>query len=150
MEKVSPQATPVIQKQLGYAGLIPFVAIATAIWWLPESRQQAGYVFVTYSVVILSFVAGALWGQLSQSNVQNSRLLFLLTNVLALVGWGVLFVYPLLALILLSFGYIGIYVIESQWMASTYTKGYLTLRLRLTSGVLLSHLSVALCIYTSA
>ena len=74
---------------LGYAGLLPFLA---AVWALMPSclfwEWPASQLFLSYSVIILSFLAGALWGkakELEESAV--SCLLLIGSNAFALTGW---------------------------------------------------------------
>ena len=48
---------------LGYAGLVPFVAVAAMTWLLPpESRLFAATVLSAYAAVIVSFLGGIHWG----------------------------------------------------------------------------------------
>jgi hypothetical protein len=50
---------------LGYAGLIPFVAAAMALWLLPEGSTGsalAGPALSGYAAVIVSFLGGIHWG----------------------------------------------------------------------------------------
>ena len=74
---------------LGYAGLLPFLAAVWAAYSeLSFWEWPASQLFLSYSVIILSFLAGALWGkakELEESEV--SCLLLIGSNGFALSGW---------------------------------------------------------------
>lgn len=134
---------------LGYAGLVPFLAAVWAAYAkLSFGSWSASYLFLTYSVIILSFLAGALWGEakeLEESNV--SRLLLVGSNIFALTAWLAVLLGEdnLMAGLAVSMtGFILIYLVEHrtqrllQGMGSTYLK----FRLALTSVVCLAHLLI--------
>jgi len=135
---------------LGYAGLLPFlVAVWAAYANLSFGKWSTSYLFLTYSVIILSFLAGAMWGkakELEESNV--SRLLLIGSNVFALTAWLAVLLgkdYLTLGLAVSMTGFILIYLVEHrtqelllQGMGSTYLK----FRLTLTSVVCLAHLLI--------
>jgi len=54
-----------LMQLLGWAGLLPFVLAAAAIW-LAQGYPQAlaQHAFVLYSLAILAFLGGTLWGRL--------------------------------------------------------------------------------------
>ena len=134
---------------LGYAGLLPFLA---AVWAdyvkLSFGKWSASYLFLTYSVIILSFLAGALWGKAKELEESNlSRLLLIGSNVFALTAWLAVLLgkdYLTVGLAVSMTGFILIYLVEHrtqgllQGMASTYLK----FRLTLTSVVCLAHLLI--------
>lgn len=48
---------------LGYAGLIPFLAFTLGIWFFDNYLQAVSLRgFIVYSLAILCFLAGTLWG----------------------------------------------------------------------------------------
>lgn len=61
----SHQALPQLRwvARLGYAGLLPFVALAVAAWWAPLGyRAQAAYALLAYGATIASFLGAIHWG----------------------------------------------------------------------------------------
>ena len=49
--------------QLGYAGLMPFVALAAAAWLAPAAyRAQAAFALLAYGASIASFLGAIHWG----------------------------------------------------------------------------------------
>ncbi len=60
-----PAGTPLPRwaARLGYAGLIPFVALAAAAWLAPaEYRAQAAFALLAYGATIASFLGAIHWG----------------------------------------------------------------------------------------
>ena len=48
---------------LGHAGLLPFVAGAALVWWLPpEGAMRAASASLAYAALIVSFLGGIHWG----------------------------------------------------------------------------------------
>lgn len=127
---------------LGYAGLLPFI-LALAMQLLDRQlfSLQAIAVFTTYSAVILSFLAGALWGRgLFMSGEGGARLLLVCSNFVALLAWGsILLNVEGPALLLLSAGFVVVFTIE--WSRREgLANAYFGLRLQLTLIVMALHL----------
>ena len=69
-------------QRLGYAGVLPFVGLATATWIAePGHRAFAGLALAHYGAVITSFLGAIHWGLAMREASRQS---------LALLGWGVL------------------------------------------------------------
>jgi hypothetical protein len=90
---------PVLARWLGYAGLIPFVAIAGGLWFGPvEWRATLHPAMLGYGAVILSFMGAVHWGLAMAGEGQGAQRRLALSVLPALLGW--------LALLLpASFGY---------------------------------------------
>ena len=81
---------------LGYAGLLPFYGFLAAAWSL-EDRPAAisGQGFIIYSLGILCFLAGTLWGRVQSFDaphrarllVSNGLVLFAVAAVLTAQAW---------------------------------------------------------------
>jgi hypothetical protein len=131
---------------LGYAGILPFAVSACALWFAqgyPHALAQ--HAFVMYSLVILSFLAGSLWGRvLSELRSQPASwgrpalLCALISNGVALFAVGaVLTSQTFRAALLLGIGYLAFLWYERaaiSWMA-----WYVRLRWRLTLVVVVLH-----------
>jgi len=139
---------------LGYLGLLPFLISAlvlgnAAVFGLgSQSASLAGfyalYVFVSYSVVILSFVSGTLWGRINPMGVDKlSSSMLLFSNIVCLSAWFSLLlthvsqVMTLLALILLAIGYGSILFVER--FVGRDELSYWRLRRNLTIAVISLH-----------
>jgi hypothetical protein len=132
---------------LGYAGLIPFLAAASAMLGDYTLFQSSpALIFLTYSAIILSFLGGTLWGKARElADGYLSAGLLLLSNVLALTAWmmlllGETFIVP--GLLIALIGYAILCAVE--WLCASKVLGgvgesYLRFRLTLTLVVCLAH-----------
>lgn len=132
-------------KVLGVLGLTPFVASTFAFHFdFYHYGLQAQFLFVTYSAVILSFLSGAIWGQVLEQPFQSKcRALLFASNMAALVAWaGLLIKQPHMSLLLLLCGYITIFWLEVRWLKQIRPDQsyYPNLRFGLTVAVCAMHL----------
>jgi Protein of unknown function (DUF3429) len=73
---------------LGYAGLLPFIASAAAVWLLPsDSATMAAAAMSAYAAVIVSFLGGIHWGIGFRDGESAS---FVWGVVPSLLAWGAL------------------------------------------------------------
>jgi len=125
---------------LGYAGVLPFAGFAlfTAIaqGYLQALSQQA---FVIYSLAILCFLSGTLWGSVSLHADAASVSRVLVSNgVVLFAALSVLTAQALLSAALLMLGYLALLWYERN--SSDNPPWYVALRTRLTLTVVLMHL----------
>mgnify|MGYP003662835591 FL=1 len=126
------------KQYLGYLGLAPFgltlIFEKTTTEILTISANQ---VFIFYSAIILSFIAGTLW---RKQNDTLSIKLQLASNLFSLLAFFALLMPENLALIILAVSYVVVlifeYAIEQIKHDNTH---YLTMRLHLTTMVVLLH-----------
>ena len=127
-----------VMLMLGYAGLLPFYAFLLGAWQLrdwPAAISVQG--FVIYSLAILCFLAGTLWGRvqtieqpsISRLLVSNGLVLFAVAAVLTAKAW--------LAAVALMTGYLALLWFERG--AERLPDWYATMRRNLTLGVVLAH-----------
>ncbi len=131
-------------RALGYAGLVPFVALAFLAWQpLALSAAAAVQLFHIYSCLILGFMAGALWPVLYRPEAPNPLALLAVTfPVLAFLAFALApqFATPILALL-----FIALRVSEiASGIDSRYAQDYRRLRWQLTTVVVLCHVAVHL------
>jgi len=146
---------------LGIAGLIPFILLAVMTvgpfklselpfqhsvltsWSHPELE-----IFIAYSAIILSFMAGTLWGRsLDSEQSLATNNIVLLSNVIALTAWLVLILELInlneLALGILALGFCTLFFFEYHQRNRLYGNNashYLRYRLFLTTIVVFSHI----------
>lgn len=125
---------------LGYMGLIPFIAslyVSINNMGLPLDAKQ---VFIAYSAIILSFVAGTLW-QTSEESKHDRRKI--VSNIFCLFAFLSLLVNQHLALMLLVVNYTLLFLYESKLaklnQENDRNTAYMTMRFRLTSIIVLLH-----------
>jgi len=137
--------TGITTKQLlGYLGLIPFVIALSFQNLIIELFQQTPkQVFIFYSAVILSFIAGTLWRKKNdQLNIKRQYL----SNLFSLMAFLALLIAQNQALILLAVSYLAILFCEYKLDEAqaegikVENKQYFDMRLQLTSIVVLLHI----------
>ena len=104
---------------LGVLGLVPFIASTLTFHFdFYGHGFFAQSVFVAYSAVILSFLSGAIWGQVLEQPFQSKgKALLVGSNIVAILAWcGLLIHQPHMSLLLLLCGYISIFWLEVRWL----------------------------------
>ncbi|MBB1319141.1 DUF3429 domain-containing protein [Shewanella sp. SR43-4] len=136
---------------LGFAGLLPFIILSVLAFnhsLLAPEMTMLG--FVSYSAVILSFVAGTLWGKAVILTLDdNIAKLLIISNIIALGCWiALLTPFVLSALILLVSGYLYLLYVEFKAKQLSTTTSYITLRTILTSVAVVCHIVVMLSLFS--
>ncbi|MDO3383310.1 DUF3429 domain-containing protein [Gilvimarinus algae] len=126
-----------LRNLLGFAGLIPFVSF-TLLSAISYSQHTAVLLLISYGAIILSFMAGSLWGQ-AQHDTHSRAGPLIASNALALSGWAALYCavtgWALLALMGLALAFISCWCCERVWLQQE--PDYQRLRGVLTSIVVL-------------
>ncbi|PHS53581.1 MAG: DUF3429 domain-containing protein [Alteromonas sp.] len=125
---------------LGVAGLIPFLAMPIAYSLNLLSLTQSAVYFMQYSAVLLSFFGGIHWWD-SISNQRYGKQMYI-AMLPSIVGWLCLvFSHDPKTLGVLSLSYVAILVYDKFTLS--LPKGqivsYISLRIALTSVVVISH-----------
>ncbi|MBT9242961.1 DUF3429 domain-containing protein [Vibrio splendidus] len=133
--------------KLGYMGLIPF--LFGLLLSLTDSQffsLSGETLFITYSVVILSFLSGILWGNgIENFESQSSNKALILSNVIVLAAWLAVLLgeqQEFLTTLILILGYIAVWRAERSMREENQSEGpdgYFDMRTRLTSSVVLMH-----------
>ncbi|MEZ8295894.1 DUF3429 domain-containing protein [Vibrio splendidus] len=133
--------------KLGYMGLIPF--LFGLLLSLTDSQffsLSGETLFITYSVVILSFLSGILWGNAIENfESQSSNKALILSNVIVLAAWLAMILgeqQEFLTTLVLILGYIAVWRAERSMREENQSEGpdgYFDMRTRLTSSVVLMH-----------
>ena len=128
-------------KLLTYLGASPFflaiiISLSNQTFLGVEGRQW----FLTYGLVILSFMAGTLWGQVVNASNRIKRIA-LATNAITLAAWFAFLLAGISSvLLILALGFITLYMLESFAISHTQRpEYYLGLRFRVTALVVLAH-----------
>lgn len=125
---------------LGYMGLIPFIISfylsIENITWQIDTQQ----LFIAYSAIILSFVAGTLW-QANDHDKHNAKKI--ISNIVSLFAFLALLVNNHLALTILAINYLFLFLYESKLVKLNkqhdINPAYMKMRFRLTLVVILLH-----------
>ena len=128
---------------LGYAGLIPFAVFALGVWLFDDYLQALSYRgFVVYSLVILCFLAGSLWGTaMTYDGAAKLQRLVVSNGLAVFAALGVLTAQLLVASLLLMLGHLAVLWYERN--TSRVWGWYGRLRTQLTSVAVLMHLVYA-------
>ena len=132
---------------LGIAGLTPFIlGVILSILDYELSGVPGVAIFTTYSLAILCFLAGSLWGQVLKVPVSsNNQKILIATNVLVVIGWVAYLAseeFFITSIIVLGFTFAGIVFLEVKlFKNSTASQDgtYARLRFVLTNLVLAAH-----------
>ena len=126
---------------LTYLGALPFflaiyLGLSEGLFWGVDASRW----FLTYGLVILSFMADTLWGQVVNEEVRIKRIA-LASNGITLAAWFAFLLAPAsITLPITAMGFITLYVLEAFVMSHIKRPDYyLSLRLRVTALVVLAH-----------
>ncbi|MCH8532880.1 MAG: DUF3429 domain-containing protein [Saccharospirillum sp.] len=125
---------------LGYAGLIPFLAMPLMVA-LSGAAEPGRYStqFLHYSGIILGFMAGVIWPALYHT--ERSTAMALLAVTPAVMGFLAIVMLPDLALLALAALYISLRLVEIfAGIDQHYHTSYRSLRWQLTIVVVVCHL----------
>ena len=124
---------------LGLAGLIPFMAAVLGVWYLDGLlRALSQRAFLTYSVAILCFLAGTLWGETLANPGKGEGPTILISNGVVLFAvFAVLTAGPLPAAGLLLLGHLAQLWYERQRLLRA--RWYTRMRTGLTLAVAVCH-----------
>jgi 4-hydroxybenzoate polyprenyltransferase len=128
-------------KLLTYLGALPFF-LAIYIGLSKQSFLEVVGIqwFLTYGLLILSFMAGTLWGQVVNQPIKVKRIA-LGSNAITLSAWfALLLADPAVVLIIMALGFVAIYLLEAVVMSPIKRPDYYrVLRLRVTTLVVVAH-----------
>ncbi|WP_052879797.1 DUF3429 domain-containing protein [Vibrio coralliirubri] len=133
--------------KLGYMGLIPFLfGLLLSLTDSQVFSLSGETLFITYSVVILSFLSGILWGNgIENFESQSSNKALILSNIIVLAAWLAVLLgeqQEFLTTLILILGYIAVWRAERSMREESQSEGpdgYFNMRTRLTSSVMLMH-----------
>ncbi|RUO77824.1 DUF3429 domain-containing protein [Idiomarina seosinensis] len=138
-----------IMQLLGFAGLIPFLVFSLAQLMgvklpLPVAPMT---LLLTYGAIILSFLAGILWGRaIHRADSEPTNSLLVLSNAFALLAWFSLLLDSVFwALLIQMVGFALVLTFErvlARGSLMTTQSGYYPMRLILTAGVIVCQLLV--------
>lgn len=130
---------------LGWAGVLPFAALSALT--LVNSAAVAGVgqgavlqALITYGMIILSFMGGVQWGlEMTRGDGRSPDALGFAASVIpALVAFGVSFVNPMAALIILTVGFLLLLAYDVRRIRAGVGPGwYAGLRFQLSTAVVL-------------
>ena len=112
-------------KLLTYLGALPFF-LAIFLGLTNQSFLDVVGIqwFLTYGLLILSFMAGTLWGQIVNERIKVKRIA-LVSNAITLSAWfALLLADPAVVLIIMALGFVALYLLEAVVMSSIKRPDY--------------------------
>lgn len=142
--RTSASTHPIV---LASFGVIPFIFATYLSWANGTFFGVSGLeLFITYSAIILSFMAGTLWGQRIQKDMNPlSKYVLISSNTISLGAWlSLLIDVPVLSIALLFLGFISLFWVEARSLKQSESSDarYLNMRFFLTIIVCVLHLLV--------
>jgi len=131
---------PILINQLGYAGLIPFVTLALALWMLPSNYfDQLHQALLSYAAIILSFMGAIHWGlAMAEFNTVN-RFQLGISVVPALAAWFASLLTPMWNYSILIVAFVSLCLLDSYMVKNhNAPEWYPLLRIPLTVVVIIS------------
>jgi hypothetical protein len=150
MNRLPPEKTrvPALASWLGYAGLIPFLAMA--IWlWFPYSDHSfpLNDALLAYAAIILSFMGAVHWGLAIASGDRVEPLQLVISVLPALIAWFAIFTPPMFNYSLLILGFAGLCLFDVRMARIGHAPAwYPKLRIPLTVVVVISLISAQLAL----
>ncbi len=133
---------------LGYAGLIPFVGLALAAWFLgPADRGPAVTALLAYGATILSFIGAIHWGLAMRDASGAFGRLLVWGVVPSLVAWVALLITQTPGLLLVATGLWACFAVDRVVYRSCRLQAWLPMRLTLTAVASLSCLVGAMALW---
>jgi Protein of unknown function (DUF3429) len=118
---------------LGYGGLIPFVGLASAIWFLdPADRSRSMAALLGYGATILSFLGAIHWGFAMRDASAPPRSLLVWGVLPSLLAWAALLVGPQAGLWLVAAGLWACLAVDRVVYTRFGAHAWLPMRLMLT------------------
>ncbi len=122
-----------LASQMGFAGLIPFVGLAAALWLSsPDNRPWLSMALLGYGATIASFLGAIHWG-LVMREAPSRKATSLVWGVLpSLVAWLALLLGPATGLLLIAALLLACYAVDRALYPRYQLQAWLPMRLQLT------------------
>lgn len=121
---------------LGWAGVLPFAALALVGWW-PQSPVWAHGAFVAWSAVILSFPGGIRWGRAMSQGADARE--YARSVMPSLLAWPTLMLPLDTAIPALALGFMVVLMIDTRGETLDAPAWFPRLRVGLTLSVVACH-----------
>lgn len=134
-----PSAPDALARRLGYAGLMPFVMLATLLWIVQtDLRAWLTIALTSYAALIATFLGGIHWGIAAQqsSGERSFHLIWGITP--SLIAWLALIMPAYAGLPLIAALLVACYVVDWKSYPAAGWSAWLPMRLNLTIVAVLS------------
>jgi hypothetical protein len=122
-----------VTQALGYAGLIPFLALALAVWLAPpQYRPVASTALLGYGASILSFLGAIHWGLNMRDASRATTALWVWGVTPSLIAWVAILLQPQRGLWLIAAGLLACFVVDKTVYPRFDAHPWLPMRFLLT------------------
>ena len=140
----------IVFNRLGALGLLPFgLGIVLTLIEADFLGISGVDIFTSYSLAILCFLSGSLWGQILKDDFfARNKIALVMTNVLVVAGWSASLAaekFSIISLISLGLAFCGILLLEIflfRQSVVSLNRAYARLRFTLTALVLSGHVGM--------
>ena len=140
----------IVFNRLGALGLLPFgLGIVLTLIEADFLGISGVDIFTSYSLAILCFLSGSLWGQILKDDFfARNKIALVMTNVLVVAGWSASLAaekFSIISLIALGLAFCGILLLEIflfRQSVVSLNRAYARLRFTLTALVLSGHVGM--------
>ena len=140
----------IVFNRLGALGLLPFgLGIVLTLIEADFLGISGVDIFTSYSLAILCFLSGSLWGQILKDDFfARNKIALVMTNVLVVAGWSASLAaekFSIISLISLGLAFCGILLLEIflfRQSVVSLNRDYARLRFTLTALVLSGHVGM--------
>jgi hypothetical protein len=133
MNKLNRGAPSGSAQALGYGGLIPFMGLALATWFMPEHQSIAANALLAYGATIVSFIGAIHWGLTMRDGQGQSTPMLVWGVVPSLIAWVALLLPVATGLCLLAVLLWGCFVVDRGVYTRLDLRAWLPMRLLLTA-----------------
>lgn len=134
MNERKQTAPSVWAQRLGYGGLVPFVALALALWLVPPAYHAVlASALAAYGATILSFVGALHWGLAMRSPSTQSANTLVWGVIPSLMAWVALLLPTAAGLLLIAAMLWVCFVVDKKTYPQLGLRAWLPMRLLLTS-----------------
>ncbi|MSQ57815.1 MAG: DUF3429 domain-containing protein [Limnohabitans sp.] len=133
MSEVQPLTNEQRIERLGYAGLIPFVALTVLLFLVnDEAHPFVAMALTGYGASIVSFLGGIHWGLGLQAQYVDKKFHIVWGVIPSLLVWISFFLPAYAGLVVLSVLLVACYVVDRKTWPQAGLHQWMTLRFRLT------------------
>jgi len=143
-----------LSRCLAWFGVLPFlIAILMVAFESTLFSVSGEQMFVTYSAIILTFMAGTLWGQCSHKSDTSNATPIVVSNIWAIIAWLCVILIQVneallsVVILLLALGFVHILIQEKKAKLLAASESYLMLRTQVTCKVIILHLLLLLFMF---
>ena len=128
-----------LAQRLGYAGLIPFVLLASLLWIVEtDLRPWLTIALTSYAALIATFLGGIHWGIAAQQTFGQRSFHLIWGITPSLIAWLALIMPAYAGLPLIAVLLVACYVVDRKSYPAAGWSAWLPMRLQLTAVAVLS------------